>query len=404
MLSTQPMMALNRAKQLVVRTNGRSVPTGADTEPIRVDGKLLLLLLFVAAGVAVVHSVWDAHFDFGIFYYAAHMVLAGARHALYDLSTQRAFQAQFHRPVGLFFCHPPVALIPFIGIAKLPIEAAFIIWTAASLGLLIFSLRTLAHHAGLRYGNWPILLSLAFMPVAECLGNGQLALLLLSAYVLAYSLCRQGRLFLGGVALAVVTLKFQLVVGFAAVLLLKRKWRELLGFTTGSALLVAISALITGVPGLLRYPVFLWQGGPNSGAELEKMANWRGLLSLGGAGHALVVVAVSVLTILFAARLWRDLDTGFSAAIIAAMLVSYHFNLNDLSLFLIPAFLSVRIGLPKERLPQFALSALLIPAILAIFGGCYALLAIPLGLCLLWMWQQERADSFTEIAITEVTQ
>ncbi|MBV8808093.1 MAG: hypothetical protein JO033_05415 [Acidobacteriaceae bacterium] len=66
------------------------------------------------------------------------------------------------------------------------------------------------------------------------------------------------------------------------------------------------------------------------------MACWRGLVSLLGPHHAFLVAKISLLTILFAARLWQDVDTGFCAAILAAMLVSYHFSPQDLSLFLIP--------------------------------------------------------------------
>lgn len=378
---------------------------GMSTEvdmPVRVDRTLLFVLFVLVVAVAVVHKAWDKHLDFGIFYYAAHMVLDGARQALYDLPTQRAFEAKFHRPVGMFFCHPPAALIPFLVIAKLPIEVAFIILTVASIALLVLSVRILARHAQLRCGNWPILLSLAFMPVFACLGHGQLSLFVLAAYVLTYSLWRQGRFFLGGVVLAVATFKFQLVIGFVAVLMLKRKWRELLGFASGSTILVAVSALMTGLPGLLRYPVFLLQGGANSGAEFDKTPNWRGLLFLVGADHAVLIGALSVATVLFAAYVWRSLDSGFLAAIIAALLVSYHDGPQDLCLFLIPAFLSVRIGLPKERLLPLALSALLVPEILSAFGGYYALLAIPLVLCLWWM-RKPRLINPAEVAMAALT-
>jgi hypothetical protein len=370
------------------------VSTGEDSGPVRLDGKLLLVLSFVLVGVTIAHQIGDAHFDFGIFYYAAHMVFDGARHALYDLPTQHAFQDQFHRAANLPFRNPPFVLIPFLGIAKLPIEVAFIIWTAISLALFFLSVRALARHAGLRYGNWPILLSLVFAPVAWTLGHGQFSLLVLAAYVLTYSLWRRGRFFLGGLALSVATFKFQLVVGFVAVLLLKRKWREVLGFTTGSAIFLAISIAMTGIPALLSYPLFVraTEGGVGS-QEPYKMASWRGLLSLVGVDHAIVVATLSIVTILFCAHLWRDLDTGFVAAILATMLVSYHFSLTDLSLFLIPCFLSVRIGFPKKHLMPLVLSALFLPEILGAFGARYALLAIPLATCLWWIWRQQRPTS-----------
>jgi hypothetical protein len=376
--------------------------TRVDSGPVCLDRKLLLVLLFVLAGVAIAHRLGDAHFDFGEFYYAAHMILDGARHALYDLPTQHAFQAQFHRPANLTFRNPPFALIPFLPIAKLPIEVAFIIWTAISLALFFLSVRALARHAGLRYGNWPILLSLAFAPVAWNLGHGQLSFVVLSSYILTYSLWQRGRFFLGGLVLSIATFKFQLVVGFVAVLLLKRKWREVLGFTTGGAILLAISIAMTGIATLLRYPSFIRATEGDVGSEPHEMASWRGLLSLVGVDHWIVIAALSLLTVLFAARLWKDLDTGFAAAILAAMLVSYHFLLQDLSLFLIPVFLGVRLGFPKERLLPLALLALLIPETLGALGARYALLAIPLALCLWWIWQQQRLTLLRKLAVMVV--
>lgn len=392
------------ANAVISATEG-ATSTEKDAGPICVNRTLLIVLVFLVAAIAVAHQAEDAHFDFGVFYYGAHMVLDGARHSLYDVPTQHLFQLRFHRPLALMFCHPPFATIPFLPIAKLPIEAAFIAWTAISLTLLVFCVQVLAQYAGLRCGNWPILLCIAFMPVASCLGHGQLSFLILSGYVLAYSLWRKERFFLGGLALSIVDIKFQLVVGFVAVLLLKRKWRELAGFASGSAVLIAISALITGIPGLLRYPAFLLSGMGDSGAKPTEMACWRGLMSIIGADHVLVVAVVSAVTILFAAGLWReDLDRGFTAALIAAMLVSYHFNVSDLSLFLIPAFLAVRLGFPKARLLRLVLSGLLIPEILAALGSYYALLAMPLALCLWWISRQQHLNSSTEIATAAVIQ
>ena len=146
-------------KQVIPASQGRAFlpasynPAGDNDAPtadgpcIRMDGKLLFVLFGVVVAVAAAHQAWDAYFDFGIFYYAAHMVLDGARQSLYDLPTQRAFEIQFHRPVGFFFCHPPAARIPFLPIARLPMEVAFIILTVASVALLVLSVRILARHA-----------------------------------------------------------------------------------------------------------------------------------------------------------------------------------------------------------------------------------------------------------------
>jgi hypothetical protein len=353
---------------------------------IRLDARLLLFLAALVPIITAIHAAGDTHFDFGVFYYAAHMVLDGSRHSLYDLSAQRVFQAQFHRPPTQLFYYPPIALIPFLCIAELPIELAFGLWTVASLAVVVWSVSVLARVAGVRYGNLPILLSLAFLPVSTNLAHGQVALLILGAYVLTYSLWRKERLFLGGFVLAIATLKFQLVIGFAAVLLLKRKWRELAGLSAGSALALAISVLITGVSSLRMYPAFVRHSEGGVGSEPSKMANLRGLLSLFGGEHTALLIGLSAVTILWAAYAWKDLDSGFSAAMLAAMLVSYHLNPQDLSLSLVPFFLASRAKiLPSSKVPTAAFLILLAPMALAAVNAPYALLAILLAGALVWI-------------------
>jgi len=111
-----------------------------------------------------------------------------------------------------------------------------------------------------------------------------------------------------------------------------------------------------------------------------------GLAALFGQHHVALLLALSVVTILWAAWAWVDLDRGFSAAILATMLVSYHFNPQDLSLCLVPFFLSRKAGiLPGRRLPMFAFLALFAPTGLAAIGAPFALLAVLLAAALWWL-------------------
>jgi hypothetical protein len=370
------------------------LPAVANTEDgIRLDARLLVFLAALVPILTVIHAAGDRHFDFGVFYYAAHMVLDGSRHSLYDLGVQRAFQARFHRPPQLLFYYPPYALIPFLCIAVLPIELAFSLWTAASLIVLVWSIQLLAKASGVRYGNMPVLLSLAFAPVAANLANGQVSLMIVGVYVLTYALWRDERRFLGGAVLAIATFKFQLVLGFVAVLMLKRKWRELAGFSSGCALLFVLSVLVAGISWLRVYPVFL-RYNEVAGSEPRAMANWRGLMSLAGGNHLWLLAGLSVVTILWAAYAWTNLDRGFSSAVLATMLVSYHFHPQDLSLLLVPFFLSRKDGvLPASKLPMVAFLLLLLPMALAAVNAPYALLAIVLAAALVWIGLPTRRPS-----------
>ena len=91
--------------QLTRKSAGYSL-ADTDSKHVRLDKALLLFLLLVLAAITVEHQAGNVHFDFGVFYYAAHMLLDGARHSLYELDTQRAFQVRFHRPGGLFSTTP----------------------------------------------------------------------------------------------------------------------------------------------------------------------------------------------------------------------------------------------------------------------------------------------------------
>lgn len=358
--------------------------------PIRIDVRLLAFLGAVVLIVAAVHQAADAHYDFGVFYYAARMVWDGARTSLYDLNVQHAFQLRYGRPPDLIFCSPPFALIPYLPLAALPIRAAFVLWTVISIALFTAAIKSLASRVGFRHNNWPILLSVAFMPIVAVLTHGQLSIVVLFVYVWCYALWKDGRRFSGGLVLALATVKFQLVAGFVCVLLLKRKWSELAGFGLGCAPLLAITWLIEGWRGLLRYPALLAHEETTTGVLPKQMASFRGFVTLlGGHGDYVWIVALlSLAAVVLAAGAWKDLDTGFAAAILATMLASYHFNPQDLSLALIPLFLAVKY-MPRTATERVVAGAILLPTVLW-FAGCFAVLAIPMVLMLVWAWSWPR--------------
>jgi hypothetical protein len=262
---------------------------------------------------------------------------------------------------------------------------AFSLWTAVSFALLFVSLKVLQDETKVFYGNWPILLSLAFAPVLAVFLHGQFSLVVVASYTVAYSLWRRGRLALGGAVLAIATIKFQLVIGFIAVLMLRRRGRELAGFACGSAVLLLISVWMVGVPSLLSYPAFVLHGDlPIS--ELSHLANWRGFLSIVEMNHLAILIPLSIGTVLWAAWAWKDLDHGFSAATLASMLVSYHLAPQDISLALVPFYLCVKAGiLPRHRLPAFVIPVIATTMAMVIVQVPLAFLAIPLATALFWI-------------------
>lgn len=158
-----------------------------------------------------------------------------------------------------------------------------------------------------------------------------------------------GKALLGGLVLAIATIQFQTVLGLVLILALKRKGRELAGFSLGCAILLAISLWMVGLNALLAYPHFvLHSDTPLS--ELLHMANWQGFLTILGVNHWLLLLQLSLGTILCAANAWKDLDRGFAAAILASKLVSYHLTPQDLS----PLLIAFTFALGPEFFPTRA--------------------------------------------------
>jgi glycosyl transferase family 87 len=223
------------------------------------------------------------------------------------------------------------------------------------------------------------------MPVASSLAHGQLSILVLAAYVWCYALWKDGRRFTGGMVLALAAFKIQLLAGFLIVLLLKRKWRELAGVSAGCLPLLVISEMIVGLPGLLKFPQFIAECEAARRVNVLKMANLRGLVTLvsGGGDHIWIVAVLSLAVLLLAALAWRDLDTGFSAGILASMLISYHFYPQDLSLLLIPLFIAAQRWAPAT-LALVAVTLVVLPLALALAkDGYFVLLTIPYMILLL---------------------
>ena len=344
------------------------------------------LPLFFAVTFAVllaVHQIGDARYDFGVFYYAAHMVNGGAGGQLYNLAAQHMWQARFHRPPNLLFYYPPFALLPFLPLAWLPIGWAYAVWTAVSLALLALDVRLLASYAGAAASDWPWLTALAFMPVSTSLAHGQLSLVALTGFVLAWSAWRRGRSFAGGLLLALAGFKFQLIAGFLAVLVVRRKWKELAGLACGAALELVVSLAMAGPRTILDYGAFVRQAEGGVGSEPTNMASWRGIAALLGMDHPAIVLTLTAAAVLWAARSWTNLDRGVSASVLASILAGYHVNPQDLALCLVPFILCCKQGLlPAAHQRAAALAALLAPMLLAAVHLPYALMGLLLAAAL----------------------
>ena len=363
--------------------------------------------------------------DFSEFYCAAQMVAAGLGQSLYDIGLQAEFISRV-AAVHTFYNHPPFETLIFVPFTFFNYQLAYALWTLFSIGLMVIAAwliesRSKVSLALFHYTRIPadlglvLVIFLTFAPATTSLLTGQDSMLMLLIYTLVFVLLKRKAPFTGGCVLALGLFKFQLILPFALVLLARRKWSFLTGFTIAGGALVLLSTAVSGFQVLGTYPKFLLFDKTYqrfAGFQPEFMPNVRGIISLlfgrwmASSLVVLVVAALSLLILGLAARRWRDdqFDLSFSSAVLATLLTSYHLYNYDVTLLLLP--MAVSCGelarqkrlLMSPRLLAVAMIVVLIPPLhrVLIQYSIYALIFVPLSVLLLIILREtESAQSNT---------
>lgn len=362
--------------------------------------------------------------DFSEFYAAAQMVREGHGKDLYNLRLQTEFQsrvAEFHA----VYVRPPFEALLFVPLTYTNFRTAYSLWTVASLGLLAFAAFLIKAQTGIgqaisRYtkhaGDFGLILVvfLTFAPMTTCLLLGQDSPLLLLCCTLCFVLLKRGSHFLSGCALAFGLFKFNLVLPFVLVLLLRKKWSAVGGFATVATGLVLVSVAVSGPPILGEYTrVVLFDSSYRRLMDSPAfMPNLRGLLCLVAPGKlapsAVPVLAalLSLIAIGWVVKNWRDdrLDLSFCAGILAALLAGYHSYNYDLVLLLLPVALmggslgEVKRPIPDSKLLLAALVMLFLPPLhfFLVTHGIYALMCIPIIFLFIFVLRRLREGEHKE--------
>jgi hypothetical protein len=304
--------------------------------------------------------------DFRIFYTAGLMLRRGQGQSLYkdelQAQTQQEVAPKAFTDQGLLpYNHPPFEAILYVGLTYIPYLRAYFCWMLLNVGLLAATVYIARPWLPTLCESFPELLfltPLAFFPAAYALMQGQDSVLLLALYVLAYAAFRRRQDLRAGVCLGLGLFKFHLVLPFAFVLLLGRRWRALCGLLLTAAFDVAISWALVGWREFLYYPRYAWlinRQQPTRVIVPRNMPNLRGLFT-GWPGLApappwlaVLLFAASLGLLIWASRQWKpgDLEnthawnTGFSIVVLATFLVGYHSYNQDMSILLLPVLLTL---------------------------------------------------------------
>ncbi len=301
--------------------------------------------------------------DFVLTYFGAYMVHQGEGAKLYDVREQvKVRNSLFKHPNPLVYEHPPFEALVFAPLAGLPFHRAYLIWgivNALIWLILPYVLRPYAPVPKDLLGY--IALWLLFAPLGVALFQGQTSLALLLVYSAAFISLKRGHDWKAGCWLGFGLFKFQFVLPFVLILLLRRKWKFLGGFLLSAALLSVLSLIAVGWQGVLGYVSLILNASRmptnqsyGSAVDMPTLygfayAVFGNRLSLGALTVAVAII--SLFLILLVAWGWsraeqRNIagafDLMFSVAVVVSLMTGFHMFTHDFSPLLFALLLAAR--------------------------------------------------------------
>ncbi len=296
-----------------------------------------LLIVFTLCNGMFVLS-YRNHEDFPAFYGAAKMASAGDAGSLYNGQAQEeAEQRWFPNAQPRYFYHLAYEAWIFRPISNVAPAAAFFLWSGFSLLLLIGAALWLGTDLRAITGwtkaeSWMVMG--AFTPIAAIFVQGQDTMMLLLAVLAAYK-CFELEKDLWDVAagalLGLGLFKFQIILPLA-LLLAWRRPKLLLGFVPVSAAVMGISTELIGRHGWAAYWNLLWHREPE---HVWRMINLRGVMETLGGKPWMTLLGSGALALKTVWYRPANARNHFAVCLTAALLVSYHLHLYDLSLLAI---------------------------------------------------------------------
>lgn len=336
-----------------------------------------LVIAFVALwlSLALKGAFWRA--DFRAFYTGWTIVLDGDGGRLYDLEVQDRHQRrvlpELPADEGLLpFVHPPHAAVAMSGLALLPRDLAFYLWTALGVLLCIVGgrlvLRLLSGPQQRTERRLVLLTIAAFPPLFMSFQLGQVTLLCVVCVLGFVVALKEDRPLAMAVWIMLGTVKPQLMVVPILALLALRQWRALAWLATLGLGAAAVTTLALGPACWTDYLAvlrFCTQQFATSGIDPAGMYNLKGALTttLGADRGDLINLLtkaawlaglVGVLALLWPVRdRWQEdsFDARLALALLLGLLTNPHVNPTDVLAFVPPAVL-FRASLTRTKVPS----------------------------------------------------
>ncbi len=302
--------------------------------------------------------------DLRVFYTPGYMLRIGQAKDIYDFPAVRRNQDKKVAPdnAAVPFLHPAYEAVVFMPLSFLPYRVAYVVWAGVNfliLGLISFLLRPCLADLSAVGPKWiPPALLLGFMPVAFTILAGQDSLFLLLILVLAYRRIASNEL-QAGILLGLGMFRFQVLLPIVALFLLWCSLKFVAGWVAGSAAVLSVSVVITGLDAQVQYARLLRQMGSVSfWLLLRRMPNLRALFAaydFGIVPFALVSLSVFLVAAVIGSKL--NPEQRLLLAVSVSALITYFLFLHDLSMLALPVLLAINEAIGRREGLRAALAS-----------------------------------------------
>lgn len=333
----------------------------------------------------------ESNLDFLAFYTAGRTVRLQGPGQLYNLPLQHKIESSISPGPFLPFDHPAFEAWLFVPFSYLPYRIAYMVWAVFNLALfcsLVYLLSFSGYH--LKTEVYLVWLAVSIALLIGVILLGQDTLLLAPVFLLAFLALKKHWNYAAGLVLGLGLFRFEILLPFAFIFFIRRRWRTAAGFATASAVAVLASMAMVGRTGTMDYAKLLLEmgqvgGGATNGAIAATMPSLHGAAAiiLGGAVPSklifLLVLLGTLAVLLWAAWQFKSItepqipafDLEFSLATVAALLASYYIFVHELTPLIVVAF--VMLGYESARPRKGILGNRRGAALLLIFAVVYCL-------------------------------
>jgi hypothetical protein len=353
----------------------------------------VLAFCLIWVGLGSVITPGARKHDFLNLYTGASLALEGNFAHLHSPQVQFDRERQFvpDLPALVPFVRPPFYALVLAPLALLPFGMAFWVWLTLQ-STILFGCWTWALS---RWGQDALTFGALYLPTALGIASGQDCVLMLAILIATYALAEKGNDVASGAALGLGLIKFHLFLLWPLALLIKRRWRMLLGACAAVAAECLLSLWLSGWSGIVEYFQLL----RNKNVERlspspELMIDVHGMaLNFGLDNLVFRGLLVGVVILLVAAACWRAPLWQWMAAVCAgSLLVPPHVYGYDAGLLLLSIWLAIFMSARKWTRIAALLICTPIPFLMNLAGTPWAA-ATPVALLLFLLSLNRKSEA-----------